>query len=342
LASVGPIGPSIIENYLLMWLIITYMQVLTSDLLTGLVDPAGFDVYLEGALRSYDPGRVVQPMRGVVRLGEDSVWLIMPVVDLALDRMVVKMVSEYKGNPARGLPKAGGLTQLIEASSGRLLALLDSHYITGLRTSSLAGIATKMFAREDSECLGVIGSGYEARLIVDTVLRVRPSIRKISVYSRSPERRREFAAAYRGRCDAKPVDDPGSAVAGSDILVVATDSATPVLDGSALKWGAHVVSIGTLPERRELDRGTFAKCSLLVADSREAVLKEAGDVIDALSAGLISEDKVVDLVGIIKGESRPRRGEVGITVYKSVGFGYLDLVAANYVYEKYVGASRAP
>jgi len=317
------------------------MRVLTSDLLTGLVDPAEFDVYLEDALRAYDPERVVQPMRGVVRLGEDSVWLIMPVVDLALDRMVVKMVSEYKGNPAKGLPKAGGLTQLIEASSGRLLALLDSHYITGLRTSSLAGIATKMFAREGSECLGVIGSGYEARLIVDAVLRVRPSIKRISVYSRNPERRREFAAGYRGRYDAQPVTDPGYAVVGSDILVVATDSATPVLDGSTLKRGAHVVSIGTLPERRELDRGTFMKCSLLVADKREAVLREAGDVVDALKAGLISEDKVIDLVEVIKGKNNVHRGEDDITVYKSVGFGYLDLVAANYVYEKYSNTSRS-
>ncbi|MEM0121088.1 MAG: ornithine cyclodeaminase family protein [Thermoprotei archaeon] len=317
------------------------MHVLTHDVLKGLVNPAAFDAYLEDSLRTYEASRVVQPTRNVVRLGESAVWLIMPVIDLSSNTMVVKMVSEYKDNPVKGLPKATGLTQLIEASTGRLLALIDSHYITGLRTSSLAGIATKILSREDSERLGVIGSGYEAKLIVDAVLRVRPGITKIHVYSRNKERREKFASYYSDHYDAQAAPDPNPIVANSDILVVATDSATPVLSGSAVKRGAHIVSIGTLPERRELDRETIARCSLLVADNVEGVLREAGDVIDALNAGLISAERVVELVDIVKGRLKVERRYGDITIYKSVGFGYLDVVAARYVYEAYLKSHKA-
>jgi ornithine cyclodeaminase len=310
------------------------MRVLTADYLSGLVDPSGFDHYLENALRSHDPNRIIQPQRTVVRLGDNAVWLIMPVVDLAGDRIVVKMVSEYKDNPARGLPKASGLTQLVEASTGRLLALFDSHFITGLRTSSAAGIATKLLSREDSECLGVIGSGYEAGLIVDAVLRVRPKIKRIHVYSRSHEKRTSFASRYAGRYEAHALSDPNSVAASSDILVTATDSSTPVLSGSSLKEGAHVVSIGTLPDRRELDRDTFKRCTLLVADNKEAVLREAGDVLDAVRVGLIKEQDVVDLVDLLRGKHVVQRAPHHVTIYKAVGFGYLDVAAAQYLYER--------
>jgi len=283
--------------------------------------------------------KVLCRQREVVRLDESSLWLIMPVVDLSSDSMLVKMVSEYKRNPERGLPKATGITQLIKASDGSVLGLFDSHFLTGLRTSSLAAIATKFLSRRESRTLGVIGSGYEARLITEGVLRVRAGIDTIKVYSRSPERRREFALRLTSRVRALPVESAKDAICNTDILVLATDSLTPVLDGEFVSPGTHVISIGTLPERRELDRITLAKSRTIVADRPDAVLAEAGDIADAVSSGIIKKEAIVDLVDVIKGRSIVERTDQDITVYKSVGFAYLDLVAALYIKTKLEASS---
>lgn len=314
------------------------MQVYTQEALEKVVVPEEFDAFLENALRTFQPESLVQARREVIRLDDSSLWLIMPVVDLSSDSVLIKMVSEYKRNPERGLPKATGITQLIRASDGTLLGLFDSHFLTGLRTASLAAIATKFLAKKDCTTLGVIGSGYEARLITEGVLRVRAGIDTIRVYSRNRERRHEFAKRFSTRALAVPVETASDASRGADILVLATDSLTPVIEGESVSPGTHVVSIGTLPERRELDRATLAKSKVVVADKPEAVLAEAGDIADAVSSGVIKKELIVDIVDLIKGHTKVERGDEDITVYKSVGFAYLDLAAALYIRNK-LGAS---
>src|SRR5205807_7466925 len=69
------------------------------------------------------------------------------------------------------------------------------------------------------------------------------------------------------------------AVRDADIVVTVTSSKTPVLRGAWLKRGCHVNAIGACrPDWRELDDDAM-KGSVLFVDSREAAMKESGDVI---------------------------------------------------------------
>ena len=69
-----------------------------------------------------------------------------------------------------------------------------------------------------------------------------------------------------------------SAVRDADVIVTATSASTPFLQGAWLKPGAHVNAVGSArPTWRELD--DQAMNNTLIVDSREAALKEAGDVI---------------------------------------------------------------
>jgi thiomorpholine-carboxylate dehydrogenase len=120
------------------------------------------------------------------------------------------------------------------------------------------------------------------------------------------------------------------AVRGADVIVTATNALEPILRGAWLKPGAHVNAVGSpRPTWRELDDEAMA--ARLVVDSREAVLKESGDVI--LSKAPI----YAELGEIITGRKPAPSGET--TVFKSVGIATEDMAAARLVY---TAKSNAP
>jgi thiomorpholine-carboxylate dehydrogenase len=142
---------------------------------------------------------------------------------------------------------------------------------------------------------------------------------EVRVWSRTPEHARRFAAEHGARAM-----DAESAVRCADVVVTATNALNPILKGAWLKPGAHVNAVGSPgPTWRELDDEAMA--NVLVVDSREAVLKESGDVI--LSGARIHAE-----VGEIFGGSR----SVSVsdtTVFKSVGIAIEDLASARLVYD---------
>ena len=114
---------------------------------------------------------------------------------------------------------------------------------------------------------------------------------------------------------------------------VATNSSIPVLRWSDLPKGTHINSIGTLPDRQELDLETISNGSLFV-DTKEGVLKDAGDVIAGIRAGVISEKSIRgDLSELLRGTVPGRQSDNEVTLFKSVGMALQDVYAANRIYE---------
>lgn len=275
------------------------------------------------------------PMRQVITIEEaKSVWLSMPIVDFTRDIFLVKLVSEYKGNPKKNLPKSTGLTMLSRASTGEVLAVLDSNYVTAIRTGAMAGICAKYVSRKDATNLGVIGSGLEAQFLTRATLAVR-DFGKVSVFSPNSQHRESFAETVREMgYDTSATGDADSVVRDSDVLIVATDSRVPVLDGRHLKQGCHISSIGTLPDRKELDVETIKRTAHVILDRTEYVMKEAGDIISAVESGILKREDFIELDAILSGKSRIDRRDEDITLFKSVGYATLDVIAAMYLYRK--------
>jgi ornithine cyclodeaminase/alanine dehydrogenase-like protein (mu-crystallin family) len=110
-------------------------------------------------------------------------------------------------------------------------------------------------------------------------------------------------------------------------VVVAANATAPVLQGRWLSPGAHVNAIGaTRPEWRELDDDVVTRPRIFV-DSREAALRESGDVIAAQGAG----SEVVEIGAVVAGVAPGRRETQEITLFKSVGVAVEDLAAAALV-----------
>ncbi|HEV3185714.1 MAG TPA: ornithine cyclodeaminase family protein [Xanthobacteraceae bacterium] len=270
---------------------------------------------MEAALAAFSCGRVIQPVRNLVAIEEGKRYAgVMPA--FAEDAMGAKLVSFYPANAGTGVPTHHALIALMRTDTGEPLAVMDGRLITEMRTAAVSAAATKYLAAPDARVLALLGSGVQAHAHLEALARVR-SFAEVRVWSRTPEHARRFAAAHGAVAMAAE-----AAVRGADVVVTATAALTPILEGAWLKPGAHVNAVGSPRHNwRELDDAVMANA--LVVDSREAVLKESGDVI--LSGATI----YAEIGEIFAGRKAP---PAGTTVFKSVGIAVEDIAAARLVH----------
>jgi ornithine cyclodeaminase/alanine dehydrogenase-like protein (mu-crystallin family) len=231
--------------------------------------------------------------------------------------MGAKLVTFYPHN--QGIHTHHAVIVLFKAETGEPLAVMDGRLITEMRTAAASAVATQQLARPNAATLAILGSGVQAKSHLDAIRRVRP-VTEVRVWS--PRRAQEFAQAHGVRAAASAEE----AVAGADIVVVATSSQVPVLRGAWLAPGAHVNAIGaTRPDWRELDDDLVIRASVFV-DSAAAATKEAGDVIAA-------RGPVREIGAVVAGAEPGRTSDAEITLFKSVGVAVEDVVSARLVYE---------
>ncbi len=291
-------------------------------------------------LYSHEAGSISkQPKRIVTVIDPDSVILTMPSFSEKLGLFAVKIITEFKRNPENySLPVQGGLTLLMDSGNSATLAMLDSPAVTALRTGAVAGLATKILSRENSSQVGVIGSGQQARAMLEAVCSVR-KIRSARVYSRNQNNSTRFALEMQEKLGLpiESVSDRKAAVRNADILNIATNSSTPVVVWEEISPGTHVNSVGTLPDRRELDLETVLRSDLYV-DTKEGVLAEAGDVLHAVKSGQLTPGDIKgDLFELVSGARQfSRKNVTQITLFKSVGLALQDVYASAYIYRNFL------
>jgi ornithine cyclodeaminase/alanine dehydrogenase-like protein (mu-crystallin family) len=278
---------------------------------------------MEKALAEFSQGRVLQPVRQMLTIEEEKRYLgIMPAV--GQEAMGLKLVSFYPGNAGTNVPTHMAMILLFRADTGEPLAVMDGRLITEMRTAAVSAAATKYLAPPGSRVLALLGSGVQAQAHLEALSHLHP-YDEIRVWSRTPEHAARFAAAHGATAISLE-----AAVRGADVIVTATNALEPILRGEWLKPGAHVNAVGSpLPNRRELDE-TAMRNTLLV-DSREAVLKESGDVI-------LSGAPIYAEIGEIFAGLKPAPAGV-TTIFKSVGLAIEDVAAARLVYDAASGES---
>ena len=151
-----------------------------------------------------------------------------------------------------------GFVLVWDIATRELIGIVHDHAVSPLRVGATTGVATKYLARENSEILGLLGTGKQARAQIEAVLDVRPGIREVKVFSPARENRDRFALAVASDFDiaAHAVDSAEEAVTASDIVIAATNSADPVIFGRWLSDGAYVISMvgaSKFDGRREID-----------------------------------------------------------------------------------------
>lgn len=268
---------------------------------------------------------------------ESGVTLFMPAYLDRTQDLGAKIVSFYPNNPQRGLPAISAVVLVLDSQTGFPTALMEAGYLTALRTGAASGLATDLLARRDASVVTIFGAGAQAPTQIEAVRAVRP-IREVRIVARRRESADRLAKQIEG-VDVRILDDRSAALAGADIVIAATTSSTPVFDGHDVEPGTHINGIGSYtPEMQEVD-ATVVQRARIVVDSREAALKEAGDLIIPIEQGLIrTEDVDTELGEIVNGTKAGRTSDSEITFFKSVGVAVQDVAVARRVLQ--AAASR--
>lgn len=291
--------------------------------LLGLLDVGELLAHLERGFRDYVSGGVINPLRVSLRSGGDW-WGVMPSYSPGLG-FCVKAVSVIPSNASRGLPTTRAVTMLFDADNGGVKAIMDGTVLTGIRTAC----ATALFFKHNHPPVDVFfyGAGLQARYharILSSVFRLG----RVNAQSRSGQ----SAEAFLRECEGLGLRvDRSLRVEGADTVVAATTSTTPVVKGFAGR-NRVIVSVGApTPDARELADEVLAASELVVVDTEEGCLNEAGDIVQTLSSGVLDRERIVELGRIIESGKPVGHGRV---VYKSVGSAFMDLYASEYFYRK--------
>lgn len=279
-------------------------------------------------------GTVTMPRRQVIPVGQEGTLYIMSAFLAGMGSAGVKVVSDFSGNVARGVPSIRGAVVLLDGQHGQPLCLLEGGFVTAMRTGAISALAARSLSLVDSQVVGIIGTGAQARTQILGLWAVR-DVNLVKAYSRNRDNVRQFCeeTAEQLGVEALIADGPEEVVAGSDVVVTATNSTNPVLRGEWLEPGVHVNSIGGGPAR-ELDAEAYRR-SRVTVDWREGVLEEALDVRDAISVGAFSPEEVYAELGeLVAGMKAGRTDSDDITLFRSVGMALADVATAAAAYEK--------
>lgn len=291
---------------------------------------------VKGAFAQLSAGKAVVPLRTQLPVERhEGVTLFMPAYLSESDDLGVKIVSVFPRNLEMGLPTIFALVVVVEAATGRPVAVMDGTYLTALRTGAASGAATDLLAREDARVVATFGAGVQGRTQLLAVCEVR-DIERAWVYDVNPQAAEIYAQGMGGKgripSDLRVASSPAEAAREADVLCIATTSKTPVFADADLKPGVHINAVGSFtPQMQEIPEQTIAMARLVV-DSREACLAETGDLIIPIRKGLITEDHIYAELGEIAAGIKPGRASAEeVTLFKSVGNAVQDVSVARAV-----------
>ncbi|MGC9949385.1 MAG: ornithine cyclodeaminase family protein [Bryobacteraceae bacterium] len=287
---------------------------------------------METALAAFSSGQVVQPVRPVVEMGESALFAAMPGFVREPAVLGAKLVAVIGANQARGLPTHRASILLLDPETGALIALMDGRLITEMRTAAVSAVSARYMARADAAALAILGSGVQARSHL-TALTIARAFAEVRIWSPTPDHLRQFAAE--SPMPVRACQSAAEAVRGADIVILATASATPVVEDAWVAPGAHVVSVGACrPNQREMDPALVARARLVV-DSRASAFQESGDIVMGLGEGRFAPSHVVAELGeVVSGGAPGRTAAQEITVFKSLGLAVEDLAAARLAFDR--------
>lgn len=307
------------------------MQLIDS---TEVARHAPYDTLIEALATGLRRPITVPPRLHCQPNGDASAVLIMPAWKPG-QIMGTKIVSIWPDNHQRGLPAVSALYIVTACDDGTTRAVMDGTELTLRRTAAAAALAARILARPDSRRLLVLGTGALAAPLALAHCQAL-ALDQVTVWGRNPDKARKVVSLLAAQgVSANATDDLQGALAQADVVAAATTASTPFIRDAWVTPGTHLGLIGAFTAgMAEAEPALLARARLF-ADQRAAVLDKGGEVVQALRAGLIGERDILadlsELVATAPQQAPARRASDEITVFKSVGFAALDLIAAEQV-----------
>lgn len=225
---------------------------------------------------------------------------------------------------------------VVWSENGRIDHLVaDAGAVTMIRTGAIVGVATDLLAASRPTRLVLIGAGAQGADQVRAVHAVRP-LTSLTVVDRDPQRAESLLKSLAdelGGVELGTHKDADSAVGGADVVCCATNAEQPLFRLESLPDRVHVNAIGSFrPNMRELPDELLGSATILVDDC-EAIVAEAGEIIHAMEANVITRGDLRELgpsLAMRLESSRPK------SVFKTVGVAVQDWAIAQLLATKFL------
>lgn len=246
----------------------------------------------------------------------------------------IKLVCKYVREPGSPYGTHVGMVLVFDSEAGLPLAMVEGSSLTAIRTAAASAMATDALANPQAQNLGIMGYGEQARRHIAAMLAVR-SPETIRIWGRASAKAEALAETVQQQygCKAQAVADAETLVRSCDLICTTTSAPNPFVKGEWLQPGTHVNLVGAaVASSAEVD-GEAVRRSRYFTDYRPAAMAAAGELIDAITDGIVAEDHIVAEIGEVTSGAKPgRRSPDEITIYKSLGVAAQDLAAAHLLY----------
>lgn len=289
------------------------------------LDPKELLAGLEDGFRGLELGEVQSPPRPKLSVPSKGFSLAMPAWRPGM-QLTVKIVNVFEGNLDVDLPNHLAFINLFDPNTGATSCVMDGTYVTAIRTAAAAALSVRMLSRRNSRIATVIGAGVQGR----QHLRVLPLVRDFDRINICTLRLEDAQKLAEQSSIAHATADIEAGVRESDVICLATHSASPVIRSEWVKLGTHVSSVGYCPPKGELPKDLARKNRVFVEtlDAFQPTPVGCSEL-----AGMNAANGTT-LGAVALGRKPGRVSETEITVYKAMGVAMEDMVAANLAYEK--------
>ncbi len=286
----------------------------------------------EKTMLAYEDHRILFPEKIVQIFDQATQNRINCLPATLLDEQIcgAKWVSVFPRNPKlHGVQNLSAIFVLSEIEKGFPVAVMEGTLASNMRVAAVGAIAAKHLARKDSQSIGFIGAGEQAKMHLLGMKVVRPSLKECRVSAKTAEEEKQFIDELSPLLPDMTFISTNTvardAMEGADILVTATSAQAPLLKAEWMKPGAFYSHIGGWEDEYKVAQ----QCDKIVCDDWETVTHRTQTLSKMYAEGLLSHSDIhADLHELVSGHKPGRESEDERTYFNAVGLAYVDVAIA--------------
>ncbi len=293
---------------------------------------------VEIAYKSFNSNEVVQPpIQSIITPELNAETDVKSSYSKATNMTCIKAAPGYWDNLKKyNMPTLFATITLFHGDHGFPVCIMEATLITGIRTGAAGGVATKALARPDSEVVGMIGAGNQARMQIRAIKEVMPQIKKVKVWSPVEGEAEKYQSDMESelKIEVVPCREAKDACIDSDIIVTVTPGGKAIVMDEWISPGTHICAIGADVEgKQELEEKIFKRAKVVVDSIEQCV--NGGETRNAIIAKVFNADQIHAEIGeILLGKKEGRVNNEEITIFDSTGMSVQDNATATGIYNR--------
>jgi len=292
----------------------------------------------EEAIRAFASGDVLFPEKIVQIFNEQTQERIncLPATFKTRQICGMKWVSVFPPNPVLyGLQNLSAVMILSEIKHGFPIAFMEGTLCSNVRVGTMGALAARYLARQDSQSIGFIGAGEQAKMHLIAMKTAIPTIELCRVAAKDPAEEVQFVSEMSAILPELKFEcthsDLAAATQSADIIVTATSAQAPLLKAAWMKPGAFYSHIGGWEDEYAVAK----QCDKIVCDDWETVKHRTQTLSRMYRDGELADSDIHgNLVDLITGQRPGRESDQERTYFNAVGLAYVDVAIAIAMFDR--------